>query len=362
MTEGRTGRSRGRNRARCRVAFQALQVGAHVGVALVAQVAIFFEQLVQNFVEVWRQIRVQAKGWGRGTIQDCVENNRGRVSPKGESTGGHFIKHGAKREQVGAGVEIFASGLLWRHVGHGADGRSGAGQEGLVHGGGGTDGGGRMESRLARALGQAEIENLGLVAVGHENVGRLDVAVDDSLGVGSVESVGDLCAEIEQLLKIHRLVGGLAVDTAFERLAFQQLHGDEVTSAVLADLVDGADIRVIQSGGGARLALKTVERQRILFCLGRQELERDVAAQVDVLGLIDNTHPAAAQLRDDTVVGDGLADHALADHFGEHSWERVTHVRPVGSGKSNLRTLPGNTMRRSDKFNVLFRRDYIYFL
>ena len=98
-----------------------------------------------------------------------------------------------------------------------------------------------------------------------------------------------------------------------ERLAFQQLHGDEVASAVLSNLVDGADIRVVQGGGRTRFALKTVKRERIFFRLRRQELERDVAAQVDVLGFIHNTHPSAAELREDTVVRDGLADHSLAD-------------------------------------------------
>ena len=108
------------------------------------------------------------------------------------------------------------------------------------------------------------------------------------------------------------------MDPVLERLAFQQLHGDEVASVVLANLVDRADIWVVQSGGGASFALKTVERERIFFRLGRQELERDMAAQVDVLGFVDNAHPSAAQLREDTVVRDGLADHS-----GEHSWERV---------------------------------------
>ena len=122
------------------------------------------------------------------------------------------------------------------------------------------------------------------------------------------------------------------MDPVLERLAFQQFHGDEVASAVLADLVDGADIGVVQGGGGAGFALKTVECQGIFFRLGRQELERDMAAQVDVLGLVHHAHSSAAQLREDTVVRDGLADHA-----GEHSWERVIHVRPERSGKSNQR-------------------------
>src|SRR5208282_6362628 len=113
------------------------------------------------------------------------------------------------------------------------------------------------------------------------------------------------------------------------------LHGDEVASAVLANFVDGADIRVVQSGSRARFALKTVEREGIFFRLGRQEFEGDMPAQVHVLRFVDNTHPSATQLREDTVVRDGLADHS-----GEHSWERVIHVRPAASGKSNLRVLP----------------------
>jgi hypothetical protein len=36
-----------------------------------------------------------------------------------------------------------------------------------------------------------------------------------------------------------------------------------------------------------------------------------MAAQVDVLGLVHNAHASAAQLREDTVVRYGLADHSV---------------------------------------------------
>ncbi len=39
-------------------------------------------------------------------------------------------------------------------------------------------------------LGQSEVENLGVTALGHEKVGGLDVTMDDALGMGSVERVG----------------------------------------------------------------------------------------------------------------------------------------------------------------------------
>ena len=48
-------------------------------------------------------------------------------------------------------------------------------------------------------LGQSEIENLGVPALGDENVRGLDVAVDDAFGVRGVERIGNLDGEREQL-------------------------------------------------------------------------------------------------------------------------------------------------------------------
>ena len=44
---------------------------------------------------------------------------------------------------------------------------------------------------LAFIFGQPEIQNLGVPAFGDKNIGGLDVAVDDPLGVGGVECVRD---------------------------------------------------------------------------------------------------------------------------------------------------------------------------
>src|SRR6266849_1835135 len=88
----RTGGSRGQNGARFGVAFEALQVGAHLGGALVAEVAVLFEQLVQDPFKRRRQVGVQAKRWGGRAIQDGVENDGGRISAEGHGTGGHLIE------------------------------------------------------------------------------------------------------------------------------------------------------------------------------------------------------------------------------------------------------------------------------
>ena len=45
--------------------------------------------------------------------------------------------------------------------------------------------------RRGATIGESEIENFGVAAIGDKNVGRLDVAMDDTFGVGGVESLGD---------------------------------------------------------------------------------------------------------------------------------------------------------------------------
>ena len=44
-------------------------------------------------------------------------------------------------------------------------------------------------------LGQAKVEDLGVAALRHEDVGRFDVAMHDALGVGRVKGICDLNAQ-----------------------------------------------------------------------------------------------------------------------------------------------------------------------
>ena len=101
----------------------------------------------------------------------------------------------------------------------------------------------------------------------------------------------------------------LACDPMAERLTFQQLHGNERLSALIVDFVDRANVRVIESRGSFGLALEAAESLRVLRDLVGQELEGDKATQLHILGFIDHSHPTTAQLLDDAVVRNGLADH-----------------------------------------------------
>src|SRR4051812_24266199 len=151
-------------------------------------------------------------------------------------------------------------------------------------------------------LGEAEVEHLHLALVGHEDIRRLDVAMDDAAAVGGVEGIGDLDAVLRQ----GRVLDRLPADLLVERLAFEQFHGDELLAVVVADFIDGADVAVVQRGCGASLALEALERLRITLEFAVEEFERDVAAEVDVLSFIYDAHAAAAEPTKDAVMRDVL--------------------------------------------------------
>ena len=66
---------------------------------------------------------------------------------------------------------------------------------------------------------------------------------------------------------------------------------------------------MIQCGGSLRFALKAGEGLCISGNVIGQKFEGDKAVETHVLGLVDHTHAATAELLDDAVVRDGLADH-----------------------------------------------------
>ena len=48
-----------------------------------------------------------------------------------------------------------------------------------------------------------------------------------------------------------------------------------------------------------------------LWLLRRQEFQSYEAAELDILSLVDDTHTTTAQLFNDAVMRDGLADHGI---------------------------------------------------
>ena len=142
------------------------------------------------------------------------------------------------------------------------------------------------------------------VGLTDQDVGGLDVPVDDSLGVSRLQGIGNLRAQLQKLIGGERPLP----DDLGEWLALQELHDDEVLGVVLLDGVDRTDVGMVQGRGGPGFTLEPFQGRLVLGHVRRQALHGDLATQLGVLRLVDHPHAAAAQLLGDAVVGDGLAN------------------------------------------------------
>jgi len=119
----------------------------------------------------------------------------------------------------------------------------------------------------------------------------------DALAVRFLERVGDRDSDFQRFVERERP----APDPIRERLAFQVLHHEEVDVALLADVVQRADVRVIQRGDRLRFALEPVAPLRIVGEMRRQHFDRDRAVQSRVGCFVDLAHAAGAQRGDELV-------------------------------------------------------------
>src|SRR5262249_39910088 len=95
----------------------------------------------------------------------------------------------------------------------------------------------------------------------------------------------------------------------------------------VAEVVDGGDAGVVELRGRARLAREALAGAFVLAQLGEHDLDRDVAAQDGVVGLVDLAHGASADLLDDAVLADLAKLHARPRH-------RITRPRgPSARGR-----------------------------
>jgi len=73
--------------------------------------------------------------------------------------------------------------------------------------------------------------------------------------------------------------------------------------------MNGDDLRVVQRRGGFGPLDESSFALGVSDLLGGQDLDCDKAIEARVPHLVDHPHPAFAQLLEDLVVADGLANH-----------------------------------------------------
>ncbi len=92
-----------------------------------------------------------------------------------------------------------------------------------------------------------------------------------------------------------------------------QLFNDIVANLdALVNLVDDCDVRVFERSRGLGLLNKTALAVGVGDEFGREDLQGDLAVELQVEGLVDNAHTAAANLFEHFVVGEGAADHSFS--------------------------------------------------
>src|ERR1035438_5823365 len=152
-----------------------------------------------------------------------------------------------------------------------------------------------------------------MTTLGDEDVRGLYIPMNDARRMRRIECVGDLNGKRQEQIGFE----GTSGDAVRQHYAIQILHGDERPPVLFTDVINRADIWVIECGGGLRFAAKTGENRRVAGNFFGQEFESDKKLQPRVFRFVDHPHTADTQLLDDAVVRDGLADH----------WRRILRWR-----------------------------------
>ena len=134
------------------------------------------------------------------------------------------------------------------------------------------------------------MQELYLTSIGQEDVGRFDVAVDDPFGVGRVERVSKLRTQLEHIGSLERMPPQMLA----ERHAPNHLHDEKRLPLMLADVVQRADVRVVELRDRPRFPLEPLAAFGIVGEVRRQDLDGDGPVQPGVGRLVDLAHATRA--------------------------------------------------------------------
>jgi hypothetical protein len=198
-----------------------------------------------------------------GLVVEDGSQQRDLICPlKAVLAGQHLVQHHTEGPDVGAAVERLAPHLLGAHVSHRAGPLS------------------RRGELAPRKLGDAEVQDLEHAVGGDHEVRRLDVPVDHAPLVGLGQPASRLQGEGDDLGRGHRP----PLQAPRQRLALVVRHRDEELAVLrLADLVDGADVEMVERGRGLGLGAEPFLRGLLEAQVRRQELEREGALEPPAL-------------------------------------------------------------------------------
>lgn len=138
--------------------------------------------------------------------------------------------------------------------------------------------------------GQPHVENLDRTLPVQQQIGRLDVAVDDALGVGVGKATGGLNDHPQRLVDRQR---SMLDDDVGQVSTVNVFHHQVVDAVLLVSIVGGDDIGMVESGSSLHLLVEPLDGVFGIDCLGRKNLQSNHPLHPSVQGLVDLAHTAS---------------------------------------------------------------------
>ena len=261
-----------------------LEVVNEIVCVVIATGRIFLEKPADDLRRGRRKRRIERNERLRLRAADLFQHEKRAIRIERQMAGRHLIEHDADREEIAALVRLSAVRLFGREKMQRSEELAARRCERWLLL--------RRADLTRQKLRETEVENLHEPGRLDDDVGGLEVAMDDAGRVRGGDARGDLPGDAEELARIELT----APQPLRERLSLAVLHHDErLATGRLADLVDGGDVLVADPCGGARLPQKpaaTFFRQDVV---GIENLDRHLASESLIPGQVNGAHPAFAE-------------------------------------------------------------------
>ena len=225
----------------------------------------------------------------RHFIQNCLFQDSGIRTFKGEIAGKHLVGHHCEGVLVGRGALFFAAPLFRRHV------RTGAGCAVIRH----TDPG----HGCVDLGGKTEVQHLHIAHTVDHDVSRLDVPVDDLLGMSVVQCVRHLPDDRQNVVQRQGVILSFSLDPTTQVFPLAALHDEVIVPVfgVALQIVAGGNMGVKKSMDQLEVVLDVIHLKGIVGKFRRQGFEGDFDARGLVETLVNHAHSALSQLGKDLV-------------------------------------------------------------